>query len=115
MPMKFTKEEKDIIHRVHLLSGRSYDEVNEIFESLCLCAVLAFLEKEPIDIPLFGKMEVSYVGDSVTDKGLEAKLDIKVTPSPALKRVIGQIEDEVESDIEKSLQSKIKNILRSFI
>lgn len=113
--MKFTKEEKDIIHRVHLLSGRSYDEVNEIFESLCLCATLAFLEKEPIDIPLFGKMEVFYKGDKVTEKGREAQLDIKVTPSPALKRVIGQIEDETETDIEKSLQTKIKNILRSFI
>lgn len=113
--MKFTKEEKDIIHRVHLLSGRSYDEVNDIFESLCLCAVLAFLEKEPIDIPLFGRMEVTYKGDKLTEKGMEAQLDIKVTPSPELKRVIGQIEDEVESDIEKSLQSKIKNILKSFI
>ena len=113
--MNFTKEEKDIIHRVHLLSGRSYDEVNDIFESLCLCATRAFLEKEPIDIPLFGRMEVSYKGDKLTEKGREAQLDIKVEPSPALKRVIGQIEDEVESDIEKSLQKKIKNILRSFI
>ena len=113
--MNFTKEEKDIIHRVHLLSGRSYDEVNDIFESLCLCATLAFLEKEPIDIPLFGRMEVSYKGDKLTEKGREAQLDIRVEPSPALKRVIGQIEDEVESDIEKSLQKKIKNILRSFI
>ena len=113
--MKFTKEEKDIIHRVHLLSGRSYEEVNEIFESLCLCATLAFLEKEPIDIPLFGRMEVFYKGDKLTERGREAQLDIKVEPSPALKRIIGQIEDETESDIEKSLQSKIKNILRSFL
>lgn len=113
--MKFTKEEKDIIHRVHLLSGKSYDEVNEVFESLALCAALAFLEKEPIDIPLFGKIEVFYKGDVLTEQGREAKLDIEVTPSPALKKIIGQIEDEEESDIEKSLQSKIKNILRSMI
>lgn len=113
--MRFTKEEKDIIHRVHLLSGKPYDEVNEIFEALCLCSVLAFLEKEPIDIPLFGKMSVSYSGEELTEKGKEAQVRIDVTPSPALRRVIGQIEDEVESDIEKSLQTKIRNILKSFI
>lgn len=113
--MRFTKEEKDIIHRVHLLSGKPYDEVNEIFEALCLCAVLAFLEKEPIDIPLFGKMNVTYTGEELTEKGKEAQVKIDVDPSPALKRVIGQIEDEVESDIEKSLQVKIKKILKSFV
>lgn len=113
--MRFTKEEKDIIHRVHLLSGKPYDEVNEIFEALCLCAVLAFLEKEPIDIPLFGKMNVTYTGEELTERGKEAQVRIDVDPSPALKRVIGQIEDEVESDIEKSLQAKIKKILKSFV
>lgn len=113
--MRFSKEEKDIIHRVHLLSGKPYNEVNDIFESLCLCAVIAFLEKEPIDIPLFGRMEVSYKGDRMTENGKEAQLEISVEPSKELKRVIGQIEDQTESDLEKSLQSKIRNILKSFI
>ena len=113
--MRFSKEEKDIIHRVHLLSGKPYNEVNDIFESLCLCAVIAFLEKEPIDIPLFGRMEVSYKGDRMTENGKEAQLEISVEPSKELKRVFGQIEDQTESDLEKSLQSKIRNILKSFI
>lgn len=113
--MRFSKEEKDIIHRVHLLSGKPYNEVNDIFESLCLCAVIAFLEKESIDIPLFGRMEVSYKGDRMTENGKEAQLEISVEPSKELKRVIGQIEDQTESDLEKSLQSKIRNILKSFI
>lgn len=113
--MKFSKEEKDIIHRVHLLSGKPYNEVNEIFEALCLCSVIAFLEKEPIDIPLFGKMEVSYKGDKMTERGKEAQLEISVEPSKELKRVIGQIEDQTESDLERSLQNKIRNILKSFI
>lgn len=111
--MRFTKDEKDIINRVHLLSGKSYKEIEEVFESLCLCSVLAYLEKEPIDIPLFGKMSVSYKGDSITNKGKEAQLEVSVTPSPTLKRVIGQIEDEVESDLEVSLRGKIKSILKN--
>lgn len=115
MTLKFTKEDRDIIHRVHLLSGKPYEEVRDMFESFCTVAIMAYIEKEPVTIPLIGTMEVEYVNDVLTPEGKEANVKITTEASPNFKHIVGQIEDEEETDIEKSLQSKIENILKSMV
>lgn len=113
--MRFSQEEKDLIYRIHLLSGKSLMDITEMFESFCLCSVLSCLEKENIQIPLIGEMSVIYEGEEITALGKEAKVDINVKPGKYIKKIIGQIKDNQESDIEKSLELKIKKILKSLI
>ena len=112
---KFSQEEKDLIYRIHLLSGKSLSDINEMFESFCLCTVLACLEKETLQVPMIGEMEVKYTGEDISAVGKEAKVEISVTPNKFLRKVIGQVHDGEESDIEKSLELKIRNILKSLM
>ena len=110
---KFSQEEKDLIYRIHLLSGKPLSDITEMFESFCLCTVLSCLEGEPLQIPMVGEMEVKYSGEDISALGKEAKVEIQVKPNKFLKKVIGQIQDGEESDIEKSFELKIRNILKS--
>lgn len=110
---RFTQEEKDLIYRIHLLSGKSMSDITEMFESFCTCAVLSCLEEEDLCVPMIGSMSVKYAGEELSAIGKEAKVQITVEPSKFLKKIVGQIKDGEESDIEKSLENKIKNILKS--
>ena len=112
---RFSQEEKDLIYRIHLLSGKPMSDINEMFESFCLCTVLSCLEKETLQIPMIGEMKVSYDGEEISALGKEAKVTIEMTPNKYLKKVIGQIQDGEESDIEKSYELKIKNVLKSMM
>ena len=109
--IKFSKKEKDAVHRLHLLTGKPFHEVREFYEGLLLDFVLRYLEKEPVTIPLFGDIFFHYMGDEVSSKGRRAKIDIDFIPEDFLIRVIGQIEDGDESDLEKHLKELIhKNL-----
>ena len=110
---KFSQEEKDLIYRVHLLSGKSMSDITEMFESFCLCTVLSCLENESVHIPMLGELKMSYDGEDISALGKEARVSIEVTPNKYIKKVIGQIHDNEESDIEKSFELKIKNVLKS--
>lgn len=113
--MRFTQEEKDLIYRVHLLSGKSLTDITDMFESFCLCAVLSYLEEESLNIPLIGKMDITYEGEEITALGKEAKVNISIEANKFLKKVIGQIKDGSETDLEKSLELKIRNIIKSLV
>lgn len=115
MQFRFSKEEKDVFHKIHLLSGRSYEEVREVYEGFLYSIVLAYLEKEPIYFPFFGEMEIRFLRDIIIADGRQADLDIKFKPNDFLKRVIGQIEDKEESDIEKILKDKIHESLNDLL
>ena len=112
---KFSQQEKDLIYRVHLLSGKSMSDVTDMFEAFCLCSVLSCLEKESISIPMIGDMNITYDGEDISAIGKEAKVSINVVANKYLRKVIGQIHDGEESDIEKSFELKIKNILKSMM
>ena len=112
---KFSKEEKDLIYRIHLLSGKPLSDVTDMFEAFCLCTVLACLENEPIRLPLVGDVNVTYEGETISALGKEAKLSLSVVPGKYLTKVMGQIHDGEESEIEKSLEVKITSILKSLM
>ncbi len=105
--LKFYKKEKEMIHKIHLLTGKPFDEVKEVFEGFLYMVLLSYLEKEPIYIPFFGDIEMKYLKDRITQSGRIAEIDIDFTPNPFLLRTIGQIEDKEESDLEKFLKNKI--------
>ena len=115
MQYRFSKSEREILHRIHLLSGKSYEEVRDVFEGMLYLSVLSYLEKEPVVIPFFGEFDIKYVRDTVTKGGREAELDVDFTPNKFLKRTIGQIEDKDESDMEKMLKDKIHTIISDLL
>jgi len=115
MKLKFSNVEKEVIQKIHLLSGRPYDEVKDVFEGFVFLGILSYLEKEPVTIPFFGDLTVSYLKDRVTEKGLEAELDFSFEPNKFLIRSIGQIEDEDISDAEKLLKDRIHKSLEDMM
>lgn len=115
MNIRFSKEERDMIQRIHVLSGESYDTVRKIIESLCIAMTVAHLEKEPVEIPMLGNVRITFNKDVLTKDGREADISVSVEPSKSLKHVIGQIEDDEECDLEKELKKEITKIVRSLV
>jgi hypothetical protein len=110
--MPLTPEEKEAMRVLQLIFGRPANEINELFESVGISAVLSYVKKESIVIPYIGKIKLSYEGDSLTMKGREAKLKPEFIPSPFLVRNIGQIEDGAETEIEKILANRFKPVFK---
>jgi len=115
MKLKLSKAEKEVFQKIHLLSGRSYEDVKEVMEGFIYLGVLSYLEREPITIPFFGALTIDYIKDIITQNGREAELDFQFQPSLFLARTIGQIEDEDESDLEKLLKDKIHSSLEDMM
>jgi len=115
MQFKLTKQQKDTINKIHLLSGCSYREVRDVYEGFLYSIILSYLEERPLDLPFLGELEVSYLKDVLTQKGREADVSIDITPDAFIKRVIGQIEDKEESDVEKILRDKIHESLKDLV
>lgn len=113
--IKFSKKEKEIVHRLHLLSGKNFEEIRTFFEYLVVDFALAYLEKKPLSIPLFGDIFINYLGDEILSKGRKAKIDIDFIPDDFFVKIIGQIEDGEESDLERHLKEKIKKTLESHL
>lgn len=111
MKLRLSKKERDTFHKIHLLSGKSYEDVRDVYEGFLYSIVLAYLEKEPIYFPYFGEINIQFIKDKLTRQGKEAELEISIQPSDILKRVIGQIEDGDETDLETILKERIEKIL----
>jgi hypothetical protein len=115
LKIKLSKKEKEILHKVHLLTGKPYEDVKEIIEGFLKLGVLSCLEKEPVVFPLFGELDITYKGDKIVPQGKEAILETVFEPSPLLKRSIGQMKDGDESDLEKMLLGSIKESIQKYL
>lgn len=113
--LKLYKKEKEAIHKIHLLTGKSVEDVRDVYEGILFMVLLAYLEKEPVYFPFFGEIELKYLQDRITQKGRVAEIDIDFSPNEFLLRIIGQIEDRDESDIEKILKERIHTILKNML
>lgn len=113
--LKIYKKEKEVIHKIHLLTGKPFNDVKDVFEGILYMMLLAYLEKEPVYLPFFGEFELKYLKDRYTQNGRVAEIDIDFSPNKFLLRTIGQIEDKEESDLEKFLKNKIHSILKDML
>lgn len=109
--IKFSKKEREVIHRIQLLSSIPYPVVEKVFKSLLIEFLIKYLDKEPATIPLFGDISFNFLGDKVTSKGRKAEIDIDFMPHDFLLKNIGQVEDGEKSEIEKYLQEMIDKSL----
>jgi hypothetical protein len=111
--MPLTLEEKNAMRVMQLIFGRPANEINELFESIGISAVLSYVKNKSIVIPYIGKITISYEGDALTSKGKEAKLKHEFIPSPFLVRNIGQIEDDEDTEIQKILANRFKPVFKT--
>jgi hypothetical protein len=114
MPMiKMSKPEKDMVHRIHLLTGLSHEQVQSVFEGFLYATLMDYSNNESINFPFLGEITITYLKDTITKKGRVADLKVSFEPDSFLVRTIGQIEDgDVISDLEEYLQNEIKSILK---
>jgi hypothetical protein len=110
--MALTAEEKEAMRVLQLLFGRPANEINELFESAGISAVLSYVKGETIVVPYIGKIKLTFAGDSLTMKGKEANLKHEFIPSPFLVRNVGQVEDEAETEVEKILANRFKPVFK---
>lgn len=113
--VKFSKEERDFLHKVHLLSGKSYENTKAVFEGMLYLYILSFLEKEPIMIPFLGEFNIKYIKDVLSAEGRDSEVQVDFEPNVFLRRVIGQIEDQEETDVEKMLKERIHDLFNDML
>lgn len=112
--MKFSKEDKSTIQRLHLLSGLPYEECKELCKYFSVMMALDYMEGHPTHIPFIGDIDIEYLGDTIKKQGKEAILSITLEPEPGLRRIIGQIEDGEETELHKILKRDIKRYFERF-
>ena len=113
--LKFSKQERDVIQRVHLLMGVPIDEVQKVFEGILYSMLISYTEKEPFYIPLLGELMLRYRGDTHTKQGLVAEVSAEFSPAEFMVHTIGQIEDGTISDLEVALKQSIAEMFSESI
>ena len=111
-----TEESKQTFEKLFLVSSAAnIEKVKDFMEALLTVVVLNYMEGKPTYIPFLGEIEIEFNGDLITTKGREAQVKVQVTPDDKLKRVVGQIQDNVENDIEKMFIQKMRTALQKHI
>ena len=113
--MRFSRNSKETIDKISLISGIKKDVIKEVFESLGILIILNYSNNEDIEIPLLGKCKIEYIGENY-DNGLkEAVVNGKVSFNDFIIRNIGQVHDQEETDVEKLLENKIHSALGEYL
>ena len=106
--MKLSDGEREMLEKVHLLSGQTIETVKEVLEGIVTQMVFDFLEERPTSFPLIGDMKLDYLGDSIEDGARKARVHMTFDPNNFLAKVIGQLVDGEENEIEKLYKRKIR-------
>jgi hypothetical protein len=99
---KLSIEEKNILEELRNISGENIERINSIFLALMTYALMSYAEGQEIIIPYFGKLQITYKGDTMTPEGKEARVHIITTLSDMFLSNLGQYED-FKSGIIKTL------------
>lgn len=113
--MRFSKNSKEIIDKISLISGIKKEVVKEVFESLGVLMVLDYAHNEITEIPLIGECEIEYKGENYADGLKEAILNGKISFDDFIVRNVGQICDKEETDAEHILENKIHSALGEYL
>jgi hypothetical protein len=113
--MKINKDAKEILEKIHLISGVKKDDVTSVLESLTILIVLNYLNNEDTYIPFIGNCSLRYKGDKTVDGKLEAVVECEFNIDDFLLRNIGQVEDDGVTDAEKILKRRIYATLGEYL
>jgi len=112
---KYSKEDKDTIQMLHLITGKPYKDCKDFFEGFALLVAISFLKEKPVHIPLFGDIKLDHVGEEFVRGGKKARIKIDVSLNSFLSKSIGQLSDGTESEIQKLYMEKVKELLEKFV
>jgi len=112
--MKFSKEDRDSIQKLHLLSGLPYEECKEFFKYFVVMLAIDYMEGRTTNFPFIGNLRIEYLGDSIKKAGKEAILSTEMEPEAFLRRLIGDIEDGAETEVHRILKKDIKRYFERF-
>lgn len=102
--MKFTQRDKEVIQKIHLLSGLPLDECKEFYKYQVTALILDYMENKSSHIPLIGDLKIEHLGDTYRNrKGREAVLSVEFSSDAFLNRAVGNIEDGEETEIHDSI------------
>ena len=120
--MKFDEDDKRQVKELHLITGVDLEQVERVSIGFFIDLLLSYYENEEVRLPLLGDFKARYSGDELNeDNKNETKVEIEFTPHPALKRLIGQVEDEKATGVYNSndayqlLMKEIKYALQNHL
>lgn len=103
-----TTDDKEGMIALQSLSQKvTMEQTISILESILVWSVLQYLDDSSFHIPYLGSIKIRYKGEEIVDGEKEAKLDVSIQPTSLLRRIVGQIEDNRETDIDSAFIEKI--------
>lgn len=103
-----TQEDREGMIAIQSLAQKvTMEETTSLLESILIWSVLQYLDNSSFHIPYLGKLKIYYRGEDIVDGEKEARLSISVTPTDLLKRIIGQVEDNKNTEIDSAFIEKI--------
>lgn len=124
--MKLTSIEKNVMENLRNISGENIERIDNILKGLMMYALMQYSDNEPIIIPHFGVLKISYKGDSIIEGKRTSDLEINFFPSNEVVTNIGYLEDLKKSgnsedileipiikEISKNFESSLKSVLEN--
>jgi len=103
-----TQEDREGMIALQSLSQKvTMEQTISILESILVWSILSYLDGEPFHVPYMGNLRIDYKGEEIIDGEKEAILNISIQPTSLLKRIVGQIEDNKNTDIDSAFIEKI--------
>lgn len=124
--MKLTSIEKNVMENLRNISGENIERIDNILKGLMMYALMQYSDNEPIIIPHFGVLKISYKGDNIIEGKRTSDLEINFFPSNEVVTNIGYLEDLKKSgnsedileipiikEISKNFESSLKSVLEN--
>jgi len=109
------EEKKSVTKKLQLLSKHSKADIQEMLEALVIQMMFDYLEGKETYIPLIGSFKFQFKGDEIVDGTRRAIVRTEFTIDEFLQRVIGQAEDNEETEVEKIFKEKIRQQLTKYL
>lgn len=103
-----TQEDRESEIALQSLSQKvSMEQTTTILESILIWVILSYLDDDSFRLPYLGDVKVHHDGDIIIGGEKEAQLTVTINPTDLLKRIIGQIEDNKQTDVDIAFIEKI--------
>jgi len=113
--LKLSQYCKEDVVDISTISGYSQAVVREVLEFWFIRELERYLATKSMHVPFLGEVQIDYRGDTSTEEGREAILELKLLESGFFRRVIGEAEDGDNELIQDLLMQKIKPAISNII
>lgn len=114
--LPLTRNEKEVIHKVHNMpESVTFEQTRQVFSNFLLVLLLDFLSEDSTYLPYVGDIDIQYLEDEIINGEAEAKLNIEIKPTEFFKKIIGQLVDDDSSCISDSLINDIEDLFKQHL